>query len=290
MGAPSFDNLPRHCAQVVLMDVNARKAQSGALHRVVPSECAGVRALVLVGGRPESERFGEFPLALLDVLGRSVLMRTLDRIQAAGVAEVMVLSDTDPLPHSRSVSCQFSVADPQCFWDDALQKFRQLSSHSECVLVLRLGAWAEADFAAMVHRHRYSGSAITRAYSPARQALDMFVISSVNQAEAAALLRGELRDERIAAVAYHCDGYVNMLASPADLRALTLDAFAGECEIQPCGRELRPGVWVGKKTHIHRCARVVAPAFIGDFCCVQRDAVVTAQALLSIIPRSIVPP
>ena len=256
------------------MDVSARKV------RVMPSECAGVRALVLVGGRQEAERFGEYPLALLDVLGRSVLMRTLDRIRAAGVAEITVVSDTDPLPHPKSVTCKFSVASPQHFWDDALQKFRRLSRHSERVLVLRLGAWAEVDFAAMVNQHRDSGSAILRAYSPANEALDVFVISSGNQTEAAALLRGELRDERIATAVHYCDGYVNLLATPADLRALSLDAFAGECEIHPCGRELRPGVWIGRGAHVHRCARVVAPAFIGDYCSVRRDAVITRGSSL----------
>ncbi len=74
----------------------------------------GVRALVLVGGKPATERFGEFPLALLDVLGRSVLMRTLDRIRAAGIGEISVLCDTDPLPpHPGTARCKFSVVSPE---------------------------------------------------------------------------------------------------------------------------------------------------------------------------------
>ncbi len=245
------------------------------------SDLRGVRALILVGGRPETERFGDIPLALLDVLGRSVLMRTLDRLRAAGVSEITVLSDTEPLPpRPNSVACTFGVAAAECFWGEAFQQFRKLSHQSECVLVLRLGAWAEVDFAAMVNQHRRLGGALTRACSWRGEALDVFVISSSGQAEAAALLRGELRDERIACPVHETDGYVNLLTGPASLRTLTLDAFAGDAGIHPCGRELRPGVWAGNRARIHRGARVVAPAFIGAFSTVRRAAVVSRGSSL----------
>jgi len=265
------------------MDIGERNFQSGILHTGASdsSSLHGVRALVLVGGRPGAERFGSCPLALLDVLGRSVLMRTLDRLRAADVGEIAVVSDTDPLPSDDSLeSCGLSVANPERFWEEALQRFRHLSRHSECVLVLRLGAWTELNVAAIVNQHRQSGSAIVRAHSPAGEALDIFVISSGSQAEAAALLRGELRDERIVAAAHYINGYVNQLTTPGNLRSLTLDAFAGECDIHPCGRELRPGVWVGGGARIHRYARVVAPAFIGQCCSVRRAAVVTRGSSL----------
>ena len=132
----------------------------------------------------------------------------------------------------------------------------------------------------MVNEHRRSGSAVMRAYSPRGEALDAFVVSSGSHSEAAALLRGELCDERIAAVHYKTRGYVNLLSTPASLRTLTLDAFAGESELRPCGRELRPGVWIGRRRAIHRRARIVAPAFIGSCCNVRRDAVVTRGSSL----------
>lgn len=265
------------------MDVDVSKCQSRALLHVAPyvSGLRRVRALVLVGGKPAIERFGEIPLALLDVLGRSVLMRTLDRIRAAGIGEIAVISDTDPLPPHRGANgCRFSVAGPEDFWEEALLQFRRLSRNSECVLVLRLGAWAELDYAAMVNEYRRSGSSLMRAYSPRDEALDVFVVPSGNQSEAAALLRGEFREQRIAAVPYKTRGYVNLLSEPASLRTLTLDALAGESEIRPCGRELRPGVWIGSGARIHRDARIVAPAFIGSCCVVRRAAVVTRGSSL----------
>jgi len=263
------------------MDVSAGRVSSRGLQRVATPGLRGVRALVLVGGRPAAERFGEIPLALLDVLGRSVLLRTLDRLRAAGVGEISVLCDTDPLPPTpRAAGCRFLVASPENFWEEASQQFRWLGRNSESILILRLGAWAELDYAAMVTEHRRSGAPVMRAYSPRAEALDIFVASSGSQCEAAALLRGELREPRIAALPYKTSGYVNLLSAPAHLRILTLDAFAGTCAIRPCARELRPGVWVGGGARIHRLARIVAPAFIGSCCTVHSNSVVTRGSSL----------
>ncbi len=265
------------------MDLGARKSHPDVLPGANPSASAlcGVRALILVGGQSQMERFGEIPLALLDVLGRSVLMRTLDRIRAAGVGEICVITDTNLLPPPPGIAdCKFGAVSPELFWEEALQRFCRLGRHSECVLLLRLGAWAEVDFAAMVNAYRSSGSELIRAYSSSGEALDIFVISSGSHSEAAALLRGELRDERGIAAPYKVFGYVNRLTAPASLRTLALDAFAGECGIQPCGREVRPGVWIGRNARVHRCARLVAPVFIGSCCNVRRDAVVTRGSSL----------
>jgi hypothetical protein len=285
MGADALCDFSRRRAQVVAMDLGASKGhhQSRVLHNVAPyvSGMRGVRALVLVGGQTATERFGEIPLALLDVLGRSVLLRTLDRLRAAGIGEISVISDTDPLPpHRNAAGCKFRVASPANFWEEASQQFRRLGRNSECILVLRLGAWAELDYRAMVKAFRRSGSSVMRAYSRREEALDVFVVSSDSQSEAATLLRGELRDERIADVPYKTNGYVNLLSEPASLRTLALDVFAGESELRPCGRELRPGVWVGGGARVHRQARIVAPAFIGSCSTVRSAAVVTRGSSL----------
>ena len=225
MGAATLRDLPRRRAQVVSMELGARNFQSRILHHIAPnaSGLRSVRALVLVGGRPATERFGEIPLALLDVLGRSVLLRTLDRIRASGISEISVICDTDPLPpNPRAAGCKFLVASPEDFWEEASQQFRWLGRNSESLLVLRLGAWAELDYAAMVAEHRRSGASVMRACTPRAEALDIFVVSSASQSEAAALLRGELRDERVALAVHKSYGYVNLLMTPA---ILVLPAF-----------------------------------------------------------------
>jgi len=259
------------------MDLDARNQQAPDFSGI--SSLRGVRALVLVGGRPGVERFGEMPLALLDILGRSVLLRTIDRLRVAGVAEIAVLSDTE-LPSPRPNTARFSVTLPKGFWEEALQHVRRLARQSECVLLLRLGSWAEVDYAAMVTQHRRSGAPLTQACLPDLQELDVFVISSSSVAEAAALLRGELRDQRIAPALHETSGYVNPMKEPADLRKLVLDSFAGEAAVSPWGNELRPGVWMGFGARVHRDARIVAPAFVGAFCDVHSGAVVTRGSSL----------
>jgi hypothetical protein len=148
------------------------------------------------------------------------------------------------------------------------------------VLVQRLGSWAEVDYAAMVGKHRSFGSALTQACSPVAGPLEIFVIASNSLSEAAALLRGELRDERIEPVLYDTPGYVNAMSEPAEMRKLILNSFAGEAAISPWGRELRPGVWVGRGARIHHNARLLAPAFIGAFCHVHDGAVITRGSSL----------
>jgi carbonic anhydrase/acetyltransferase-like protein (isoleucine patch superfamily) len=148
------------------------------------------------------------------------------------------------------------------------------------VLVLRLGCWAEVDYAAMVGQHRRTGSALTQACSAVSGPLEVFIVASSGLSEAAALLRGELRDERVESVLYNTIGYINPLSEPAEMRKLVLDSFAGKTAIRPHGEELRPGVWVGRGARIHRDARLLAPAFIGAFCNVHRGAVVTRGSVL----------
>jgi NDP-sugar pyrophosphorylase family protein len=277
MDADSFCYFSRNRAQVDSMDLGARKLQHSPTSGLLGvSNLRGVRALVLVGAKPETERFGETPIALLDVLGRSTLLRTIDRLRAAGVREIVVLSDVEPLPpRPASDLCKFSVPAQDCVWGEALRQVRRFAQQSECVMVLRLGPWAEVDYAAMVGQHRRVGSALTQAYSAVAGLLEMFVISSSSMSEAAALMRGEMRDERIQPALYETSGYVNTMSTPADIRKLVLDSFAGAAAVPPYGQELRPGVWVGRKARIHREARLLAPAFIGAFCNVHRDAVVT---------------
>jgi len=261
------------------MDLDARNPQ--ATGSAGTTSLRGVRALLLVGGRPGLERFAEFPLALLDVMGSSILLRTIDRLRAAGVSEIVVLSDTDPLPPRPSADdCKFKLAAPESFWNDALRQVRHLARQSECVLVQRLGSWAEIDFAEMLSQHRSLGSALTQACSPSAGPLEAYVIASNSLSEAAALLRGELRDARIQPGRYDTFCYVNPMSEPADMRKLILDSFSGQAAITPCGRELRPGVWVERGARIHHDARLLAPAFIGAFCNVHRGAVVTRGSVM----------
>jgi hypothetical protein len=255
MDADSFCYFSRNRAQVDSMDLGARKLQHSPTSGLLGvSNLRGVRALVLVGAKPETERFGETPIALLDVLGRSTLLRTIDRLRAAGVREIVVLSDVEPLPpRPASDLCKFSVPAQDCFWGEALRQVRRFAQQSECVMVLRLGPWAEVDYAAMVGQHRRVGSALTQAYSPVAGLLEMFVISSSSMSEAAALMRGEMRDERIQPALYETSGYVNTMSTPADIRKLVLDSLLEPPPFLPTDRSFAPACgWVVRRASIAR--------------------------------------
>jgi hypothetical protein len=76
------------------------------------------------------------------------------------------------------------------------------------------------------------------------------------------------------------DGYVNRLRTSFDLRALGLDVLQHKNQITPLGEEIKPGVWAGKGVRIHKSARVLAPAYLGDFSQVHAGAVLTRGAVL----------
>jgi carbonic anhydrase/acetyltransferase-like protein (isoleucine patch superfamily) len=106
--------------------------------------------------------------------------------------------------------------------------------------------------------------------------LDAYWITAAARAQGSDLLRAHLRHHGIAKS--NSATYANMLQSAADLRRLTHDAFQLRLAFRPAGRELKPGVWVGEHATIHRSARVVAPAYIGDYSKVRAAALVTRSS------------
>jgi carbonic anhydrase/acetyltransferase-like protein (isoleucine patch superfamily) len=131
------------------------------------------------------------------------------------------------------------------------------------VLVVRLGPYAEIDYEDLVQFHLDAGCRVTRVSDTGGVPLDTFVISASRRNDAAYLFRHELRDMRVPCEDYRFAGYINHLRDPKDYRVLALDGFAGIASIPPCGKEIKPGVWIGEKARIHRSARLLAPCFVG---------------------------
>jgi carbonic anhydrase/acetyltransferase-like protein (isoleucine patch superfamily) len=105
--------------------------------------------------------------------------------------------------------------------------------------------------------------------------LDTFAISASRRNDAAYLFRHELQQMRVPCDDYRFAGYINHLRDPKDFRILALDGFAGIVNIPPCGKQIKPGVWVGEDARVHRTARLLAPCFVGA------NAKVRASALLT---------
>lgn len=236
-----------------------------------------VRAVIIVGsGNGDTERFAGTPLALIDVLGRSVLDRITDRLEQQGVSAVSVvgeLSDRVARGRRANVSYTYTNGAP---WRAAETAFNeQAQAGAELILVIRLGAYIELNVEPFIQFHLDRAARVSGVVDHAGNSLDYFAISASRRNDAAFLLRSELKQFRSGCVQFPFSGYVNLLRSAAGLRQLAIDAFSGDNEIAPCGEQIKPGVWVAEGARIQRGARLLAPCFIGANAKIRAHAVIT---------------
>ncbi len=248
-----------------------------------------VRAIVLLGpattdDAPES--LGGVSMALMDVLGRPVLNRIADRLVRYGVNAVTVIGSVSG-ESSRLASramrppVLWNPTPASGLWRTAQQIFAEYTQDgADLVLVIRLGPYAEIDYDHLIQMHLDQNSRVTAVTDAAGRSLGTFLISSSRRNDAVYLLRHELQESRTPFVRYIFSGYLNRLAGAADLRRLAVDGFCGRAQVEPQGAEIRPGVWVASGAHIHRSARVLAPAFVGEHAKVHASAVLTRCAVL----------
>jgi hypothetical protein len=208
------------------------------------------------------------PLAMVEVLGRSVMARLADELGRAGIEEISMFGNGlagRTFDSSREASAQEAWSHANQQWITALQ------SGAEAILVMRLGAYVEVDFKDALIFHVEHGHAITRAFDR-DEPLDLWIIDPTRISEESDLLTA-LNDADSAH--YLVRGYINRLEHPCDLRRLVVDSLTARCSLRPRGEEVRPGVWLDNGAQVHRDARVVAPAFIG------RGAVIGEQCLIT---------
>ena len=248
-----------------------------------------VRAILLVGGQPASatsETVGGVPIGFLDVLGDTVLGRVIARLQRFGISGMALVSETPTaLPYAREVvrpDITWTQTSRENFWRGAENAFVDLAqAGAELVLVVRVGAYAEIDFEELIQFHLDKGCRVASAEDADGVPLDILSISASRRNDAAFLFRHELRQFRTPCENYVFRGYINRLENAADLRRLTMDAFLGNVAFKPIGTEIRPGVWAGEGARIHKLARVLAPAFIGDYAKIRARAVITRGSSVS---------
>jgi NDP-sugar pyrophosphorylase family protein len=261
---------PRCCAEVAIVDI---------------------RALVLIGGVAAdvpgaTERVSGFATAYLDVLGLPVVERVLDRLRSYGITTATLVSDAAEPPffaHTKLTSSDVSrvqVAGEQ-LWQRAEETFlRYAEDGADLVLVLRLGAYVEVDYEALIQHHLDHRCCVSMAVDRDGAGVDLFVLNTSARQDAAALFQSGLRRMRRKGTPFLVSGYVNRLQTPYDLRRLAVDGLLARNAVRPEGTELRPGVWVGWKARIHRRARVIAPAFIGDHVKVRAAALITRGTVI----------
>jgi hypothetical protein len=245
-----------------------------------------VRAILIIENNSSlSGVTGPVPTVLVDVLGKSTLQRTIDSFISAGAEEVLVLSDSDSAsPEMRDLSvtnARIVKSGADNVWRTAETLFVQCAESASNVFLIRLSAYMELNWDAIVQHHDRHMNRVTRVwYGNEPQPLDVFLASASRRNEVAFLLRSGLRQLRTECVPYKVgqndeDEYINLLEHEFDLRRLASDALHCTCNLRPNGVEIRPGIWVGAGSRIERNARLVAPVYVGRRARINPGAVVT---------------
>jgi hypothetical protein len=215
------------------------------------------------------------PAVTWDVLGRSVLDRTLDRLRIFGTDHVTVISEDGLCRWSLPGTFTDHPHNGSGFWPAWEGVVSQYLSHGmETLLLVRLGPYVELDISEFLRSHREAGSSLTQAYH-SQGPLDFVAVDAKQLRNAGHSFRagfsGMIGDRH----EYRFKGYVNPLADPADFRRLAEDALRGQCAIRPIGHEVTPGIWVGNGARIDRSATLLAPAYVG------RNSLVRASGTIS---------
>ena len=236
----------------------------------------GVGAIVTVPGAIQEEdlalqdrarpqylfqAFSGRPVACYEILGETLLQRTLNALRDAGIQQRAVLTEdsgSESLFPSRvrSFGKYFSA------WEKSVEQ--QLEAGVEILFLIRMGAYLELDFTEVLEFHRQSCGVLTQIYDQKR-ALDVAVVNTSQLRGDTGSYRGRLSSLIPYHKRYHFAGYTNRLREPQDLRQLAHEALLGRNSIRPLGQEVSPEVWLGRRRHrgpqrthrwagVHRCS------------------------------------
>lgn len=204
--------------------------------------------------------------ASVPMLGCSTIARTVDHLRRNGIREISVFGGRSQGKIPVGVDIEGEA------WQSAARQLRICREDGlQTVLILRVGAYVEADLAALVCQHRQEGQAVTRA-ADQEGVLDLWAVD-MQSFDGGDDLFSALAET--AAAECEVDGYVNRLYSPHDFRRLASDLLTGKCKARPRGTEIRPGIWMEEGVQVARGARVVAPAYIGREVRIADDCLIT---------------
>jgi hypothetical protein len=218
-------------------------------------------------------------LAFTELLGRSVLEHTLDRLLAIDVKFISLVVHPDlatSIPAFRRPVENLAVRVADNPWPAVAQILKEYGKNGcNSAFVAKPTAYIEADLPDLLDFHRQGRRSVTRA-SDREGALDFWVVSCNPGEEtggsslSASLLRPDLFPS-----SYFVKEYVRRILHPEDFRRLITDAFLSRCNLHPLGQQRRPGIWADRDVEIRRGARIVGPAYLGARCAIGERAVIT---------------
>ena len=211
-------------------------------------------------------------LASVEILGQSVVRRTIDTLVRSGLDSITVFSGSLADADGFAEFPQVVLFSPRDLWAGAGKALiEHKNSGTDAVLILGLGAYIEFDPADAFQFHRENKEGAVRGLDD-RGPLNLWIVDPAQIPDDADLL-SILRT--ITATNYPVRGYVNRLEGASDLRRLVVDSFNGHCRLRPYGIEVRPAVWMGENAQIEKDARLVPPVFIGRSVTIARQALIT---------------
>lgn len=205
------------------------------------------------------ELFGTSARMLIEILGRSVLDRTLDKLRELTTLAPALISESSAsrgmLP-PKDKKAGFITA-----WEKAVDQ--HVRNGADLLLLVRMSAYSEVEHGDLLRFHVDRGAPITQAYDP-DSPLDVAVVTVSALRGAAGSYRNSLRKLIPQQQRYSYSGYVNRLRSPQELRRLIEDGLRGQCGLTPAGREIAPQVWCAAGAQVDGSAVIAGPAFIGN--------------------------
>jgi NDP-sugar pyrophosphorylase family protein len=217
----------------------------------------------------EPGMLGGNPMACIELLGQSVLDRTVQKLRSYGVKIITIVLKEEfehlAKPSLAQMANVSSVPLQTDLWSMAECVLREYVQHGvELILVNRLGAYADVDLGHLIRFHRETRQGVT-VLTKEDEPLDSWIIeaSEVRNTRRLGLPRLMGREDVPRGTPYSLPGYVRRLEEPEDLRQLVVDAFNSHGPIRPRGREVKPGVWLDDGAMVHRRAQIAAPAYLG---------------------------
>jgi carbonic anhydrase/acetyltransferase-like protein (isoleucine patch superfamily) len=218
-------------------------------------------------------------LAFAELLGRSVLEQTLDRLLAIDVKFISLVVHSDlaaAMPAFRRPLENLAVRIADDPWSAVAQILTEYGKNGcDSALVAKPTAYIEADLPDLLDFHRQGGRSVTRACDR-EGSLDLWVMSGNPLKEmGGSSLSGILCQGDSFPSSYFVKEYVRRISHPEDFRRLITDAFLSRCNLHPLGEQRRPGIWADRDVEIRRGARIVGPAYLGARCAIGERAVIT---------------
>jgi hypothetical protein len=251
---------------------------AGAIVAVGKEEVHGLPESTSDTRRGKPSPFIDEPLVCVELLGKSPLERTVEYLLNSDLDVIAVILDhpvasRTPLARWNANRLKLSVVED--VWVAAAQTLCEFTERGiDHAFICNGNAYLECDLVDLLQFHRQRRRAVTRAFDR-DGVLDLWVADCAKISATDFAFLFERESDGDGSSGYFVQEYVNRLSQPADIRRLVVDAFRRKCHMKPCGREIRPGVWVDEDVHIQKRARIVAPAYIGRGSKVLEDTLIT---------------